>query len=224
VASNSTYGNVNTNYTITVEQPGKSNVFTLFLSLFILVAAGYLYYDQHALMELKMAMGLVSKETKVVASVNSDTVPTAPAQEYIFHVKSSPPGARIYVDENDSGFFTPGRIRVKPNTSFTVSLRKEGYLDYRKQIVATANGQQFQGTLQKSKVGYVSIYVPVPNVDIYINGTKILEKPPITRYAVSASSRVSIKAINPISKAYDETIISIREDTHQQVNLFPKKK
>jgi serine/threonine protein kinase len=222
--SNYGYANQNTNYTVTVDQPAKSNAITLFLSLAILVTAGYLYYDQQALMELKVAIGLIPQESKVISSVAPTPVSTVSPQDFTFHVKSSPPGARIYIDETDSGFFTPGRVRVKPNTTFTLSLRKDGYLDYRKQIVPTANGQQFQGTLQKSKIGYISIYVPVPNVDIYINGNKILEKPPITRYAVPAASRVSVKAINPMSKAYDETTISVREDSHQQVNLFPKKK
>tara|TARA_B100001248_G_scaffold262290_1_gene257326 strand:+ start:2589 stop:4421 length:1833 start_codon:yes stop_codon:yes gene_type:complete len=209
----------------------KSNRFLMVASMFILAVSTYLYMDPEAQQTLKANLGMQmdhfltgSTDRMPQKEPTPQALPTPQAEVVNFHVKSKPSGAKIYINEKDTGFYTPGRIPIFKDQNFELTLRKRGYLDYHKELKATGQGKQFVATLQKSNVGYISIYVPTPNVEIYINNIKISEKPPIEKYAIQASERVVIRAINPYTKAEDRVVVSVNEDTHQRINLFPKKK
>ena len=177
-----------------------------------------------------------NNETQNIANANSTNTNSVPKQipnipmpptelqnralTYSFQIQSKPLGASIYINHQNTGFYTPGRILLQPNIPYTISLKKRGYIDYTKTITATENGQQFTATLQKEQTAYISVNVTPMNADIYINDEKLSEKPPLTKYAVPANKILKIRAYNPYSRTEDQKEISVKEDNHITIDLY----
>ncbi|MFK8139408.1 MAG: protein kinase [Bdellovibrionales bacterium] len=142
---------------------------------------------------------------------------------YAFNITSTPQGAAITINGKTTGFYTPGRVKVPPNTQISLSLNKDGYFPYSKNLVATTNGQQFNATLQRAQFAYVTLRVHPGQAQLFINGQKLSESPPLKRYAVPANEQIHIRAYNPITGATAEKYINLRQDTHRQLSLFLKK-
>lgn len=210
----------------------KSNLARNLIIFFMMVfgATYYLKENPEFVTKMKIQLGL-QMDSSSLASRNTkkpnfaSPKDKAPGQIYYkYHITSTPPGAAIYINGQETGFYTPGRVQVKPNTQFSLSLKRDGYFPYTQKLVASQNGQQFQATLLKASFGFISVKVVPSRAVLYINGQKLNEQPPLSNYAVPANERIHIRAVNPTSGATAEKVINIRQDTHRSVSLFLKKK
>lgn len=202
------------------------NVMLIFAVIF-----GIFYYlgnNPALLKKIRLASGLEIESTTMASKKpdkrdSSLEKPTRQNNYYKYHITSSPPGASIFINGKETGFNTPGRIQVKPNTQFTLSLKRDGYFPYTQRLVAAQDGQQFQATLLKASFGFVSVKVVPSQAILYINGQKLNEQPPLENYAIPANERIHIRAISPSTGATAEQVITVKQDTHRNVSLFLKK-
>lgn len=213
----------------TTTRTANSNSFTMPLLLIAIasVVAFFLFKDDPSMNQvLKNIKSGDESGSNISASKEGRKLNTSIkfGEQFSYQINSTPSGAAIYINGRDTGFYTPGRIMVRPNSSFVVTLRKDNYLPYTKQLSAKANGQQFRATLQKAQVGYISVDVRPGQAELSINGVKLSEKPPLKKYAVPANETILIRAYNPTSGAEATQSIAVKQDTHQQLTLFLKKK
>jgi eukaryotic-like serine/threonine-protein kinase len=163
---------------------------------------------------------VLPKQKMVIPSVVP--TPAVPKEERAeIFVTTIPAGATIDVNGENMGT-TPSTIKVPLKKQVSISLRKDGYLVYSKEHIVTRSPDEIQATLQRTAVGYLDIEVrPTGNtIDIFVNGQKLSEKPPIKRYAVPAGKTLVVKAVNPYANTSDQTSVSVRQDSVQPVKLF----
>lgn len=158
--------------------------------------------------------------TKLNETVSSSTATVK------ISVSSSPSGAQVVVNGQDTGQVTPAVISVTANKESEITIKKNGYFDYKinKTFAETA---QVIATLQTSiAAAYLNINVKDADkfTTISINGKTLLEKPPILKYPISAGQEVRITAFNPITKATDETKITVEAGETKDINLNLHKK
>lgn len=141
-------------------------------------------------------------------------------------ITSSPSGAEIFVNGRTSGYFTPSRVDVPASREFTITLRRNGFLDYRRGGLKRASvGSKLSATLQSALVGYLDIdVVPPQNARIYINGTRLKgEHLPIQGYAVPAETPIVIKAEDPVSQSSVTRTIKVPKDRRVPILLDLRK-
>lgn len=164
-----------------------------------------------------------TEQTKTLASTDNSETQEPTEERYRFFIHSTPPGAAIFINGQESGFYTPGRIEVKPQTAFNISLQRQGYFPFTRKLVATEDGQQFRAELVKASFGYISLEVVPSQAVIYINNQKLSERPPLNNFPVYANERIHIRAYSPTTGASAEKYITVKPDTHKRLSLFLKK-
>lgn len=218
-------------HTYTTSVDNKSHFLRNLMIMFMMVFAGtyYLKDNPETLSKIKIQLGLEMESSSMASTRKSKSSFKTPDQKnpkhtyYKYHITSAPPGAAIYINGQETGFYTPGRVQVKPNTQFTLSLKRDGFFPYTQRLVAAQDGQQFQATLLKASFGFISVKVVPSRAVLYINGQKLNEQPPLVNYAVPANERIHVRAVNPTTGATAEKVVNIRQDTHRSVSLFLKK-
>ncbi len=141
-------------------------------------------------------------------------------------ITSTPSGAEIFVNGKASGDFTPSRVEVPSSREFAITLRRAGFIDYRRSGLNKAQvGSKLSATLQSALVGYLDIDVTPPqNVKIYINGTLLKgEQLPIQKYAVPAETPITVRAVDPVSQTSDQKVLTVEKDKRRRVVLDLRK-
>lgn len=137
-------------------------------------------------------------------------------------ISSSPPGAKIFVDGVDKGYYTPAIISVPANTPALFTIRKEGYLEYEISRSFTETGT-LSATLQPTaRAGYLNIYLSNggDSTKIYVNGKELSEKPPVKKYPIIADSQTIIRAFNPYTELSDEVVIKLSPGENKNIELI----
>jgi serine/threonine-protein kinase len=144
------------------------------------------------------------------------------SHKFMVYIQSNPGKARIYLNNKDTGLFTPSTVEVEPNSPFTISLLADGYLPYTGRYTATFHGQKLSATLLQISIGYVNISVVNAGVDtvIFVNGLRLQEKPPINRYPVPAGTPVKIRVEHAFSQTSAETTVTVGKDEKKDVELI----
>ncbi|MBS1970168.1 MAG: serine/threonine protein kinase [Bdellovibrionales bacterium] len=148
---------------------------------------------------------------------------SASTSQYTVLLVSEPIGARIYINGEDTGAYTPNRRSLESFKDYVVTLKKEGYLNYEGTIRAMQNGSTFTMSMQPAqKAAYISISVANGglNTVIYVNGIRLGEKPPIQKYAIPAGTPVRINAYDPFSKLSAEQIVKVEANQKKSVDLI----
>ncbi len=142
---------------------------------------------------------------------------------YTVIIQSTPSGARIAINGEDTGMITPAQRLVDAGTEFTLSLRKDGYQIYERRETAKQNGVVLQASLlPMPKMGYINLDIvnggnsPV----VIINGTRIAEKLPLRKYAVIAEAPIRIEAYNPFTGLAAEQTVTVGSNKRIQINLI----
>ena len=107
---------------------------------------------------------------------------------------------------------TPAVISIPANKEVEITIRKNGYLDYKVTRKFTEPTEQLSVTMQaRETTAYLNIRVADGNsfTKISINGRELLEKAPILKYPIVAQKETIITAYNPISKLKDEKIVNV---------------
>lgn len=136
-------------------------------------------------------------------------------------VRSNPQGAEITVDGENMGV-TPAEVKLDMNKPVTISIKRDGYIPYVKDLVPTTSPQEFNATLQKAAIGYLNIDVQPTSAVIYLDNQKLAERLPITHYPVPAGRTIVVKAVN-LSGLSDQQKVLIKQDTVQSVILYLQK-
>ncbi|MEZ0393082.1 MAG: PEGA domain-containing protein, partial [Pseudobdellovibrionaceae bacterium] len=138
-------------------------------------------------------------------------------------IQSSPSGARISIDGQDTGMITPSQRVVEANKEFTIALRKDGYQYYERKVEATAAGHVVNASLlPMPKMGYINLELTNggSNPVVFINGLRIEEKLPLKNYAVLAGTPVKIRVHNPFSGLSAEQEVTVGNNQRINVNLI----
>lgn len=178
---------------------------------------------------------LVEKPTQVISKKsknntnNSNVSPEGEQQiesasiaEIKVSVNSSPEGAQIFINGQDSGLLTPAVISLSANQMATIAIKKEGYLDYNVNRSFKETSQIF-ATMQSNQVAaYLNIKVSDGNAftKISINGKELIEKPPIEKYPIIPQKETLITAYNPITKLTDEVKVIAKPGESLDVQLI----
>lgn len=136
-------------------------------------------------------------------------------------VSSSPDDAQILIDGRDTGNKTPAVVSLTANKETEITIRKNGYLDY-KVSKTFAETSQVMATMQSISTAYLNISVNDTNsfTKISINGKELLEKPPIAKYPVVAEKEITISAYNPITKLTDVVKVTVQAGENMNVQLI----
>jgi hypothetical protein len=196
----------------------------MFLGIF--VAAILIFHNANRIIDLTfhLAKQVSDKGSAILTSTTPkppepdlDIPPKAMKAHVMVH--SVPDGALIDVDGQNLGT-TPSEILVDINKRVSILLRRDGYIPYAKQFVASSSPQAFTATLQKAIVGYLNIDVRPTTASIFINGEKLAEKTPITKYPVPAGKTLVIRGVNPYLNTSDEQTVTVKQDTVKNIVLF----
>lgn len=138
ITSNPTQANVkinNQHYGLTpVDIPLAPGKYQLEIS-----KEGYQAYTVET--EIKADQTTTIQATLIKTTVSPPTPPkppTAPAKEWAIVISSSPSGAKIFVNNQASGFVTPATIKFKPG-QYTIKVTLSGYKDQSKTVTYTNN-------------------------------------------------------------------------------------
>jgi hypothetical protein len=192
----------------------------LFIVAGVALGVQYVMQNKERLFGPTRSVSATSSEAPTAAPATPVARPTKAA---IF-IRSVPNGAQIEIDGQDAGE-TPREVQAPLNKPFRIGLKRQGYIPYYKDYQIDRAGMEFAATLQKASVGYLNIEVnPSANTDIYLNGQKLVEKPPIKRYPVPAGTVIQIKAQNPFNSTQDQKTVSLKQDTEQTIRLYLRRK
>jgi len=153
----------------------------------------------------------------------STTEDTGPAFTMVT-VTSNPSGATIFLDEKNTGMVTPSRVEVPARKTFSLSLRKRGYAEYRlRNTTKEETGQRVTVKLLKQNVAYLDIDVfPPVDVVISINGKVTGLKPPLHDVEIPANIPVKIRAEHR-GGGVDEMTVNLPNNRRQSIQLSPRK-
>ncbi|HEY8272032.1 MAG TPA: serine/threonine-protein kinase [Pseudobdellovibrionaceae bacterium] len=148
---------------------------------------------------------------------------SASIAQYTVLLESQPIGARIYINGEDTGAFTPNRRSLEAYKDYVITLKKEGYLPYEKTIRPVQNASTFSMSMQPAqKAAYIAITVANGGLKtvIYVNGILLGEKPPISKYAIPAGIPVKVTAYDPFNKLSAEQVVKVDANQKKSVDLI----
>ncbi len=204
----------------------------------ILVAVGFWFYRQNKIMDQKaqdMKLAAEQEMTDTTTTQNETTdgnqekmvvqemSSTVSVESVAVFIESIPPGARVLINDKDSGQITPARISVEKNKATKISLLKDGYLPYDRSERFVNLTQSIKATLQlTAQVGYISLDVPNGGSSpvVIINGTRLQEKLPLNLYAIPANIPITIKVSNPFAKLSAEQSIVVGPNQKRQLKML----
>lgn len=145
--------------------------------------------------------------------------------DYTVTIYSTPEKARVIINGEDTGQFTPVRKTVPGNTPFSLRLVKEGYTDLVTTITPTYEAYSFTGSMQRlPKVGSVLIRINNggANPELLIAGVPVRIKDTGHAYLIQAEVGVKIEAFNKTTGLSDSKTIRVPENQKRAVELFLK--
>ena len=145
--------------------------------------------------------------------------------EYTVTLYSNPNKARVIVDGEDTGEFTPLRKSFKANAPFNLRLVREGYTDLVTTITPTYEAYTFNGSLQKlSKVGtlLINLVNGGANPELRISGVPVDIKPSGSPYLIQAGVGVKIQAYNKTTGLSAESTVVVPENQRRIIDLILK--
>lgn len=142
---------------------------------------------------------------------------------YKMTLLSDPPGARVYLDNEDMKAITPFQIELEANRVYDLRLKKDGFVDYENKIKATQNPMTFKATMMAvTDPAFISIKVINGGVNpiVEINGRILAEKIPIENYRVPSNTPLKIFAKNPFTQLTDEVIVVVQPNQKKNIELI----
>jgi hypothetical protein len=147
------------------------------------------------------------------------------APEYVVQIKSNPDRARVVINGEDTGEFTPMRKTLKANIPVNIRLVKEGYSDYVTTYTPITDVGSIDGTLQRL-ARLASLYVRIinggANPELRISGIPVEIKPDTDPYVIQAEVNVKIQAKNKLTGLSAEKTVLIHADQKDIVELYLK--
>ena len=139
-------------------------------------------------------------------------------------VLSTPSGAEIWINGQSTGLTTPQTVQVPQAEPFTISLRKRGWLEVKRDgLTRDLLRGKFEADLEKLNIGYlnIEIFPPIEAV-LYVNGQRV----PVTKAQardVPVPAGRSIKVRAESAGYYDEISVTVGQDGRRAVRINPRK-
>lgn len=193
-----------------------ADIFIKLIIICFISAAGYFSYNQFIQPQRNLAKSKSAPNAPVKNEGQLDLSATASVK---VSLSSQPSGARIFVDDIDTGRITPAIISVTAHKDLKMTLKKDGYYKY-EVTRSFMDTTVLSSTLQKMPdAGYININVQNGGAKpvVYVNSQRLSELPPIKRYAVTAGAQVTVSAVNPITQLKDE--VTVKVDSNREVNV-----
>lgn len=136
-------------------------------------------------------------------------------------VSSTPEGAEIYLNGQNTGNLTPAVLSVNANKEIEIVLKKNGYYNYKISKSFSETSQVAANMFASVTTAYINIRVNDSNsfTKIAIDGKEILEKPPVIKYPITAEKEIVISATNPVTNQSDEVKLVIKTGETKDVDL-----
>lgn len=211
----------------------KSNVSNFILQTLMLVClglAGWLGYKQFILNKKSMEKSEMASQNSlppvkpIVINSNSNTPKEVSSNEVQVMIDSSPSGAKIILNGEDKIIFTPQTLALTADKEYNIKMIKEGFITYETFWTPIKSGDSLRGTLQPfPKSAYISISIMSgggANPIVEVNGQRLSEKPPISKYTIPADVPVIVKATNPYTGATDSKTIKVSPFLKENVELM----
>ncbi|RYZ89006.1 MAG: PEGA domain-containing protein, partial [Proteobacteria bacterium] len=196
------------------------------LIILALGLGGYYYYSSSSSHQVVKNLGappVPKPAAPVRVEEPMEHTESASKAQYSVMLSSDPVGARIYINGDDTGTYTPNRRTFEANTDYSITLKKENFMNYEGTLRAKQDVSTFTMSMQPSQqAAYISINVPNGGVNtiIHVNGIRLGEKPPISRYAVPAGGIVKVTAYDPFRQMAAEQTFKIGPNQKKSVELI----
>lgn len=147
-----------------------------------------------------------------------------PLQQGSVLVRTSPSGAEIHLNGQNTNILTPGRVNLPTKFPFEIVLKRNGYTDY-KMAVKDYNqlGTILDVKLAPMEVGYVIVDISplqAQGLTLRINGQDIIDpRLPTTRISVPAGTMTKIQAFNATKQLYAESTVIVPVGQTKSVQL-----
>lgn len=198
--------------------------------LFVFGGGFYVYKTQPEILGLP---ALQAKKTSTAPAPGAEpkAEPTAgqgeqaSTIEYYYTLQSTPPGAKIYINDENTGRITPAQVRVQGKKPFKLRLEKDNYVSYEQELTPEENATSHIATLiPMPKAAYLSLTVIQggQNPIIEINGKRLSERPPIVNYRIPAGVPVVVHARNPFTGASAEQTLVVESNQKKSIELILK--
>ena len=143
------------------------------------------------------------------------------AEQSVAAIESQPAGARLFVDDKDTGKLTPTTLELRPGEKLAVSLRKDGFVDQPLTVVAPRPGERtvYRANLPLAPTAaLLTIQVTPPTANVSVDGLTLA--PPTwshdTFVAPGRRHRIKASAIGFVD-ARQEVLVAGGE--HRTVHL-----
>jgi serine/threonine protein kinase len=164
-------------------------------------------------------------ETPIVRDP-AQTNPVGNANANAVMVTSNPSGAEIWLNSTNTGKTTPQMIEVPTKDQFSITLRKRGYDDYRREkVTREAMGRKMDAILEKLSVGYLDVEIfPPQQAILYINGKQVaMQKAYARDVLVPANRAIKVRAESPNGDCSEEVQVQVPVDQKRSIRLNPRK-
>jgi serine/threonine-protein kinase len=185
--------------------------------LALAAGAGYFYTNPKEGIGRLQKYGLFSKPKplQVQATENASTDPNPMG---LIYVKSSPPGAAIFVDGQPARETTPAELRLPDGKVATISVHLDGYEEYHEQVAFAVNQPRTLGIALRPANGGTLIVSPQGNGRITIDGKEIPAGQPI---AVFANRELTVRIDDPATQSFAEEKVFLKPGESRTVILTP---
>lgn len=136
--------------------------------------------------------------------------------------------AQIFIDGQDTKYTTPSRITVPGNRQLIIKIVKEGYEDFEKAVSVKEEGQSLVAPMKKKQLALpqqtptlitVTLEKSTGGEQIFINGVRLKEKLPLTRYTVQPNTDLVIKVLNPYTNQVDQRSVILRPGEYKVIEF-----
>ena len=199
--------------------------------LSILLVGGFWGYKTYIYKEKVPTQALKDNNTKSTGSTsgknsttNTGTVETASLANSNVAIASVPEKAEIWIDGAKQEVLTPAVIQIPANKEIEIVLKAEGFNDYPIKRAFAKQAETVTATLQPKPIEYAYLNIKISGADsftkISVNGTDLIERPPILKYPITANRETIISAFNPITKQSQEVKVRVKAGMTEDIELI----
>lgn len=222
--NSNTHSSIKMNPGLAPSEGSSSTAFGALIIVASLVVGGFAYMNQTnpqlvagpcQAIKNWIPLSCYQSETQVRMASTAPGAPTS--TKPTMRVTSEPSGAYIFVNSKSTGQQTPANVEIATDKPFTVSVALGGYKSETQKFntVPVNGGTYFQ--MHTTPTGW--IVVRVIGGEAYMNDQKLANG---QKVSAEANKPVTLKAINPLTNAQIEKVVTVKENETQEIILSPR--
>jgi serine/threonine protein kinase len=156
-------------------------------------------------------------------TTNSGVVETASFANSNVSIASVPEKAEIWINGSKQNALTPAVLQIPANKEVEIVLKAEGFNNYPIKRLFSKQVETLTATLQPKPIEYAYLNIKIAGADSFtkvsVNGTDLIERPPILKYPITANRETVISVFNPITKQMQEVKVRVKAGVTEDVEL-----